>query len=125
MAATFNQATRKIGDALVSPIGFGVMGISLNTAYGPIDADEERLKVRNRYAETIIYLILHHLIHCTVQVLDAAYENGCRHWDTSDAYGDSEELIGKWCVSFVTSVIVMDTRCGTGSNAQERGTRFF
>jgi aryl-alcohol dehydrogenase-like predicted oxidoreductase len=31
-------------------------------------------------------------------VLDAAYEQGSTHWDTSDAYGDSEDLIGKWCV---------------------------
>jgi aryl-alcohol dehydrogenase-like predicted oxidoreductase len=38
----------------------------------------------------------------TLQVLDAAYEHGCTHWDTSDGYGDSEELIGKWCVGFVT-----------------------
>jgi aryl-alcohol dehydrogenase-like predicted oxidoreductase len=33
------------------------------------------------------------------QVLDTAFEEGCTHWDTSDVYGDSEELIGKWCVS--------------------------
>uniref|UniRef100_A0A0W0FG50 Uncharacterized protein n=1 Tax=Moniliophthora roreri TaxID=221103 RepID=A0A0W0FG50_MONRR len=33
---------RKIGDATVPAIGFGVMGIA--TAYGKIDTDEERLK---------------------------------------------------------------------------------
>lgn len=31
-----------------------------------------------------------------MQVLDYAYERGCRFWDTADAYADSEELIGKW-----------------------------
>ena len=30
------------------------------------------------------------------QVLDAVYESGCTFWDTADAYGDNEELIGKW-----------------------------
>ena len=32
------------------------------------------------------------------KVLDAAYEAGCTFWDTSDLYGDSEDLIGQWCV---------------------------
>ncbi|KAJ7473292.1 NADP-dependent oxidoreductase domain-containing protein [Mycena latifolia] len=63
--------TRKIGQALVSEIGFGAMGIS--TFYGAVESDEERFKV-----------------------LDAAYEGGCRHWDTAHIYGDSEELLGKW-----------------------------
>ncbi|TFK66087.1 Aldo/keto reductase [Pluteus cervinus] len=62
---------RKIGDSTIHSIGFGVMGIS--TWYGAIDSDEERFKV-----------------------LDAAYDSGCRHWDTSNVYGDSEDLIGKW-----------------------------
>ncbi|KAK0447349.1 NADP-dependent oxidoreductase domain-containing protein, partial [Desarmillaria tabescens] len=38
-----------------------------------VDSDEERFKI-----------------------LDAAYEKGCRHWDSADIYGDSELLIGKW-----------------------------
>ncbi|KAJ7119570.1 NADP-dependent oxidoreductase domain-containing protein [Mycena epipterygia] len=63
--------TRKIGQALVPEIGFGAMGIS--AFYGAVESDEERFKV-----------------------LDAAYVGGCRHWDTSSAYKDSEELIGKW-----------------------------
>jgi len=63
--------TRKIGDAQVAEIGVGWMGIS--AFYGKTESDEERFKV-----------------------LDAAYENGCRNWDTADVYGDSEELIGKW-----------------------------
>ncbi|ESK84374.1 Aldoketoreductase [Moniliophthora roreri MCA 2997] len=64
---------RKIGNATVPAIGFGVMGIA--TAYGKVDTDEERLKV-----------------------LDAAYEAGCTFWDTANVYGDSEDLIGKWSV---------------------------
>ncbi|KAF5347215.1 hypothetical protein D9758_011047 [Tetrapyrgos nigripes] len=62
---------RKIGNASVNPIGFGAMGIS--RFYGTVGTDEERF-----------------------QVLDAAYAKGCTHWDSSNVYGDSEELIGKW-----------------------------
>ena len=29
-------------------------------------------------------------------MLDRAYELGATHWDSSDAYMDNEELIGKW-----------------------------
>ncbi|KAJ7902798.1 NADP-dependent oxidoreductase domain-containing protein [Mycena olivaceomarginata] len=63
--------TRKIGQAAVSEIGFGAMGIS--SFYGAVESDEERFKV-----------------------LDAAHAGGCNHWDTAHVYGDSEELIGKW-----------------------------
>ena len=62
---------RKIGNENIHPIGFGAMGIA--AFYGKTDPDEERFKV-----------------------LDAALARGCNHWDTSDAYADSEELIGKW-----------------------------
>ncbi|KAI0312457.1 NADP-dependent oxidoreductase domain-containing protein [Amylostereum chailletii] len=62
---------RKIGNVDVSAIGYGCMGLS--TSYGPHGSDEERLKF-----------------------LDELYASGCRHWDTADAYGDSEELLGKW-----------------------------
>ncbi|KAJ8093213.1 Aldo-keto reductase str7 [Marasmius tenuissimus] len=62
---------RKIGDAFVNPLGFGTMGLSM--AYGAVDSDEERFKV-----------------------LDAVLASGCNHWDTSDLYGDSEDLLGKW-----------------------------
>ncbi|THV02022.1 Aldo keto reductase [Dendrothele bispora CBS 962.96] len=41
--------------------------------YGSVESDEERFKV-----------------------LDAAYAKGCTHWDSSNVYGDSEVLIGKW-----------------------------
>ncbi|KIY65414.1 Aldo/keto reductase [Cylindrobasidium torrendii FP15055 ss-10] len=68
-----SSTIRKIGDSEVSPIGFGAMGIA--AFYGAVGSDEERFKV-----------------------LDAAYDAGCRHWDTADIYGDSEELLGKWFV---------------------------
>jgi aryl-alcohol dehydrogenase-like predicted oxidoreductase len=29
-------------------------------------------------------------------VLDYVFQSGCTFWDTSDIYGDSEDLIGKW-----------------------------
>ncbi|KAF9038985.1 Aldo/keto reductase [Hymenopellis radicata] len=60
---------RKIGDATVPAIGFGVMRLSANFA----GTDEDRLKI-----------------------LDAAYEAGCTFWDTADVYGDNEDIIGKW-----------------------------
>jgi len=39
-----SSATRKIGNASVHPIGFGAMGLSV--AYGAVETDEERFKVR-------------------------------------------------------------------------------
>lgn len=45
----------------------------LSGAYGPVKPDGERFAV-----------------------LDAAYENGELFWDTANAYGDSEDLIGRW-----------------------------
>ncbi|KIH95177.1 aldo-keto reductase [Sporothrix brasiliensis 5110] len=56
---------------LVPSLGFGCMGLS--SSYGPVDDDEARFKV-----------------------LDKAHELGSRLWDTSDVYGDSEDLLGKW-----------------------------
>lgn len=55
----------------VTALGFGLMGLS--SFYGHIDPDEERL-----------------------QFLDYVYSHGELFWDTSDAYGDSEGLVGKW-----------------------------
>ncbi|KAF9566054.1 Aldo/keto reductase [Agrocybe pediades] len=63
--------TRKIGKDDVTAIGLGLMGLSI--FYGTIPSDEERFKV-----------------------LDAAVEAGCTNWDSSDFYGDSEDLLGKW-----------------------------
>ncbi|KAF9048237.1 Aldo/keto reductase [Hymenopellis radicata] len=64
--------TRKLGQTLVSEIGYGSMGLS-GGFYGAADSDEERFKV-----------------------LDAAHAKGCTFWDTAHIYGDSEELLGKW-----------------------------
>ncbi|KZT55558.1 Aldo/keto reductase [Calocera cornea HHB12733] len=65
--------TRKIGDADVSAIGFGAMGIG-GVMFGPTGMTmDERLAV-----------------------LDRAYELGCTFWDTANIYGDSEALMGEW-----------------------------
>lgn len=65
---------RKFADGVELPaIGFGVMSLGTEYAYGALPSDEERLKV-----------------------LDAAYESGSTFWDTADVYGSSEELIGQW-----------------------------
>ncbi|KAH6889783.1 NADP-dependent oxidoreductase domain-containing protein [Thelonectria olida] len=56
----------------VPVLGFGLMGLSYTT-YGAVPGDEERFAI-----------------------LDRAYELGSTFWDSSDLYGDSEELVGKW-----------------------------
>ncbi|KAL2073838.1 hypothetical protein VTL71DRAFT_11164 [Oculimacula yallundae] len=65
--------TRKLGKngPQIPALGFGLMGLSL--AYGKVESDAQRLKV-----------------------LDRAYELGETFWDSSDMYGDNEDLIGKW-----------------------------
>ncbi|KAH9207398.1 NADP-dependent oxidoreductase domain-containing protein [Leptodontidium sp. 2 PMI_412] len=65
--------TRQLGKdgPKVPALGFGLMGLS--AFYGKADTDEERFKV-----------------------LDRAVELGETFWDSADAYGDSEELVGKW-----------------------------
>lgn len=55
----------------VSAIGFGAMGLS--AYYGAVASDEERFKI-----------------------LDRAIELGINYIDSSDIYGDSEELLGKY-----------------------------
>jgi aryl-alcohol dehydrogenase-like predicted oxidoreductase len=67
------MTTKRLGKngPLVPALGFGLMGLS--GQYGTTDDDETRFTV-----------------------LDRAYELGQRFWDTSDIYGDSEELLGKW-----------------------------
>ncbi|KAH7029461.1 aldo/keto reductase [Microdochium trichocladiopsis] len=52
-------------------IGLGMMGASVG--YGQVAPDDERLAL-----------------------LDHAWKIGARNWDTSDLYGDSEELLGRW-----------------------------
>ncbi|VDB85370.1 unnamed protein product [Peniophora sp. CBMAI 1063] len=63
--------TRKIGDAQGTALGIGAMGLSM--AYGDTPSDSERL-----------------------DFIDAVYARGCTFLDTSDLYGDSEALLGKW-----------------------------
>ena len=55
----------------VSAIGYGAMGISFS--YGTVGSDEERFKV-----------------------FDRAIELGSTYFDSSDIYGDSEDLLGKY-----------------------------
>ena len=79
----------KIGNDEVNGIGFGLMGLS--AFYGPVPPDEERFEVGEfSYLRSVLLLIT------LFQVLDAAFDFGCRTWDTADVYGDSEELVGKW-----------------------------
>lgn len=79
--------TRQLGKdgPQVTALGFGAMGLS--AFYGPTAPDEERLKF-----------------------LDYVYAQGERFWDSSDIYGDSEELIGKW-VSRDYSCLSNDSPC--------------
>ncbi|KAH7379040.1 NADP-dependent oxidoreductase domain-containing protein [Cadophora sp. MPI-SDFR-AT-0126] len=58
-------------DFTIPALGFGLMGLSVG--YGKAESDEPRFKV-----------------------LDRAFELGETFWDSSDIYGDSEELVGKW-----------------------------
>jgi aryl-alcohol dehydrogenase-like predicted oxidoreductase len=73
MSTPHKIPTRQLGKdgPQVPSLGFGLMGLSV--AYGTPPPDEERLKV-----------------------LDRAWELGATFWDSASAYGDNEELIGKW-----------------------------
>ncbi|KAK3385616.1 Aldo/keto reductase-like protein [Podospora didyma] len=73
MAPTASLPTRKLGKTgrEISALGLGLMGLSI--AYGSVGTDEKRFAV-----------------------LDRAFELGCTNWDSSDLYGDSEDLLGKW-----------------------------
>ncbi|TBU27366.1 Aldo/keto reductase [Dichomitus squalens] len=62
---------RTIGDKTFPAIGYGAMGIA--AAYGTPLTIEEALKV-----------------------LDGVYASGVTHWDTADAYSNSEYIIGQW-----------------------------
>ncbi|KAL2812541.1 Aldo/keto reductase [Aspergillus granulosus] len=66
-------STRPLGThgPLVTSIGYGMMGLS--AFYGPHLPDTQRLAF-----------------------LDKLYAAGQRFWDTSDIYGDSEDLLGTW-----------------------------
>ncbi|KAL2114012.1 hypothetical protein VUR80DRAFT_1308 [Thermomyces stellatus] len=73
MGSSNTPILRQVGKdgPTIPAIGLGLMGISV--AYGPGGSDEDRLKL-----------------------LDRAWELGCTNWDTADAYGDSEDVVGKW-----------------------------
>jgi aryl-alcohol dehydrogenase-like predicted oxidoreductase len=71
-------------------MGFGAMGLS--AYYFPAAPDEKRL-----------------------QFLDYVYHSGIHNWDTSDVYGDSEDLLGKWFIkSGKRDKIFLATKGGAG-----------
>lgn len=57
-------------------------------------------------------------------MLDHAWKIGCTHWDTSDAYGDSEILIGKWFKLHPErrADIFLATKFGISAEVQADGT---
>ena len=67
------EPTRQFGKngPQVSRIGYGAMGLS--AFYGAAKPDDERLEILNQVVA-----------------------NGCYHIDSSNIYGDSEVLLGKW-----------------------------
>ncbi|QRW20709.1 aldo/keto reductase family protein [Rhizoctonia solani] len=69
-----SMIVRRIGGSSFPAIGFGSMGIGGKT-YGNFVSSENEPRFK---------------------VLDRLLELGCTHWDTSNIYGDSEELIGNW-----------------------------
>lgn len=88
--------TRQLGKngPRVTAMGYGAMGLS--AYYAPAASDEERL-----------------------QFLDYVYNSGIANWDTSDVYGDSEILIGKWFVKTGRrNEIFLATKGGGGVDAE-------
>ncbi|KAJ5460294.1 uncharacterized protein N7458_001846 [Penicillium daleae] len=84
--------TRQLGKngPQVTALGYGTMGLS--AYYAPAAPDEERLKF-----------------------LDYVYNSGILSWDTSDVYGDSENLLGKWFTKTgKRSEIFLATKGGAG-----------
>ncbi|KAI1426459.1 putative aldo-keto reductase [Xylaria sp. FL1777] len=72
MASTCALRTLGKNGPKVSAIGFGLESLS-TSHYGSYPSDLERFRVYDR-----------------------ALELGVTFWDTSDLYGDSEEMVGKW-----------------------------
>lgn len=70
MSQKFPQ--RKIGDDYVSALGLGCLGMSITLPSRPRDDQESH------------------------NVLTEAANIGINFWDTSDAYGDNQKIIGKW-----------------------------
>ncbi|CAI7678990.1 unnamed protein product [Penicillium pancosmium] len=88
--------TRQLGKngPQVTAMGYGAMGLS--AYYAPAASDEERL-----------------------QFLDYVYNSGITNWDTSDVYGDSETLLGKWLAKTGRrSEIFLATKGGGGVDAE-------
>ena len=70
--------------------------MGLSAYYFPAAPDEERL-----------------------QFLDYLYNSGIHNWDTSDVYGDSEDLLGKWFAkSRKRSEIFLATKGGGGVDGE-------
>ena len=67
--------TRQLGKdgPQVAALGFGLMGLSI--FYGKNLPDDQRLAF-----------------------LDHVFKSGETFWDSSDVYGDSEDLLGQWVV---------------------------
>lgn len=67
-----SPATKKLGrnGPVISAIGYGCMGLS--GAHGKQKPDEERFAM-----------------------LDHVYQGGAHFWDSSDVYGDNEDLLGR------------------------------
>jgi aryl-alcohol dehydrogenase-like predicted oxidoreductase len=70
---SMNFPQRKIGDASVSAVGLGCMGMSISLMLSTGRDEEEVFKTLTKAADL-----------------------GITFWDTSDAYLDNEEIIGKW-----------------------------
>ncbi|KAL6852180.1 NADP-dependent oxidoreductase domain-containing protein [Trichoderma novae-zelandiae] len=99
MPATLTRKLGKNGPE-IPPVGFGHMGLGID-CYGATGDDEQRLAV-----------------------LDHAWQIGCTHWDTSDAYGDSEDLIGKWLALHPErrADIFLATKFGISAEVQPDGS---
>jgi len=100
---SFQLPPRKIGSSSVPPIGFGAMGFA--GFYGATESDEDRFKVSG-----LINYIRSRVSCIPYKLLDAAYAQGCTHWDSANIYNDSEEVIGKWlvlmCLYYVVRYII-------------------
>ncbi|KXH64379.1 aldo/keto reductase [Colletotrichum salicis] len=76
MAPPTSLPARRLGKTgpKITALGVGLIGLSV--AYGKPGSDEERLAF-----------------------LDRAWELGATNWDTADAYGDNEDLIGNMTIN--------------------------
>lgn len=100
MAPPASLPTKTLGKTgrQIPALGFGMMGLSI--AYGEGGTDEDRLKL-----------------------LDRAWELGYTNWDTANAYGDNEVLIGKWFKLHPErrADIFLATKFGIKASVNEKG----